>query len=135
MTGSDTYIHHTNDVFCQLQLLPCTHNLLILQYLGGKEKPSWPFSVDILYRSKGEIQAAMLEACQALTDQNKGSSGGGKEDTIPFQCSNLCCPDVMVLIQAHTTLSRLCSSSKRHSKRKQGESSGVPFLLSPTPRS
>lgn len=38
-----------------------------------------------------------------------------------------------MLIQAHTTLSDLCSNSKRHSKRKWGEPRGVPFSFLPLP--
>lgn len=131
--GSNTYIPH------KWHFLPTSvtsmYPQFILQNLAGKEKPSLRFTVDILYWSNDEIQATTLEVCQALRDQNKESSGGGKEGRIPFQCSNLCHPGIMVLIQAHTTLSDLCSNSKRHSKRKWREPSGVPLLLSPNPRS
>lgn len=89
-------------------------------------EPCWwgetHFTVDILYRSKSEIQAAELGECQALTDQNQGR--------IPFHPQTSAVLGLWCLDRAS---SELCNPSKRHSRRKWGEPCDL--LLSPSPRS
>lgn len=87
-------------------------------------EPCWwgetHFTVDILYRSKSEIQAAELGECQALTDQNQGR--------IPFHPQTSAVLGLWCLDRAS---SELCNPSKRHSRRKWGEPCDL--LLSPIP--
>lgn len=86
----------------------------------------------MLCRSNVEIHAATREPCQPLPHQHSGGSGCGKEGRFPFQRLNLCCPGIMVLIEADTTLSL---QLLKKTWQKLGESSGAPVFLPPSPRS